>query len=92
MKSKEPQAAMIEYGRASRQMLEIHSLRSQVIDFVNAVEDEAVLRECLASLSRSVRIPCSYSDTELKHEIELSMKSGVATEAEVIGMYAKWGC
>lgn len=35
--------------------------------------------------------PCCYTEEELDEEIRLSEASGVATDAEVVAMFAKWG-
>lgn len=90
MKSKEPVVAYNSDSHLLETNADIQSLRTQVIEAVDSTEDQNLLLFCLSSLRGNISIPCCFDDSQLKREINRSLKSGVASDEEVLRYYEKW--
>ena len=91
MEVKEPSIDYCPRSSRLEQPYTLETLKTKVIEAVDATSDEDLLLFCLNNLKNRQPIPCCYDDNLLRSEIQRSLNSGVASEEEVNQMYLKWG-
>lgn len=67
----------------------VSSLQSRIIEKVQEATEVDDLYDCLSILQRN-DMPCGIDEDEIDAEINLAMKSGNASQAEVNRVFSRW--
>lgn len=67
----------------------VTSLQNRIIEKVQEATEIEDLYDCLSILQRS-NMPCGIDEDEIDAEIDLAMKSGNASQAEVNRVFSRW--